>query len=255
MRALLSLAALCSCDAVYGLDISRPAPCPTPSFDGMKTTDIATAEAFSLSWDRDRIVFVHDGALYDQTLPSGTPQRIDVGDFIPVTVALAPEGDAMFYSIALEPPELHAQVKLSTGWTVDDVVPVGTYAGTPSADEFGPRRVVVRLTTESNMVQEYVAADNAWFTADVPHPLEGVFAANLSPDALELTYLGVDGDGAPAVMLAHRATTDVWFDPPTPILHGTHYAPQLLDRCRQLYVVDSTPGETSTNSVRRYSAL
>jgi len=255
MRALLWLWPLCGCDVVFGADIMPPAPCPTPSFDGAKTTDLMVADAFSLSWDRDRILLVRAGQLTEQTLPDGKPEPIDIGSYVPMSVSLAPEGDALFYSIAVEPPQLHAEVKRSSGWITDDVVPIGTYAGTPSADEFGPRRVIVRLTDDTAMVQEYVAQGDAWFTADTPKPLDGAFTVNLSPDALDMTYLGVDSDGAPSVMLAHRTTTDVWFDPPTAILHGNHASPQLVDRCRQLYVIDPLDGPTTQNTVRRYDAL
>ncbi len=257
VRAWAIVVCLAGCDGVFGLEADN-GPCATGLFDGAKTTDLRFAEAFSISWDRDLIVFTNAGLPFEQGLPDGKPTPLDIGPYTMTSISLAPEGDAMFYSAAVEPIELRAAVKRSSTWTDDALVPPGTFAGTPSADEFGPRRVLVRLFDAQNTVQEYEDQSGVWQPIGDVHTIPGAAVApNLTPTGLDMVYAGVASNGLQGVFAAHRAATNVWFDAPQLILSGPHSSPQLLDRCHQLYVADpvvpAMPGPMGGEDVvRRY---
>jgi hypothetical protein len=192
---------------------------------------------FSVSWDRDRMVYATAGAIYEKALPDGQPIAIDATVYPPLALALAPEGDAMFMTALVEPPVLQAAVRGDAArWAPDAIVPTGTLAGAPSAAEFGPRRVLVRLRIERPEVQEYEAVDNRWQPLGDVHAIGGSYAPNLTPSGLDMVYADVSGDSR-AVFVAHRATSAVWFGAPVAVLAGAHAFPQLLDRCHALYTV------------------
>jgi len=216
MRGLaLAAVLLGGCDVVLGIDASVK-PCGNDSFASVKPAAIGTADTFSLSWD-------------------GTPAPIDLGVYVPIPIALTPEADAMFYSAMIEPPVLQAAVRggSTTTWNVDAIVPTGTFAGTPSAADFGPRRVLVRLRADQASVQEYEDVAGSWQPVGDAHDVDGAFAPNLTPSGLDMVYAASD-----AVYVAHRASMSQWFGDPVAILPGAHASPQLLDQCRELYVVD-----------------
>jgi hypothetical protein len=209
------------------------------------------AEVFSVSWDGDRIVYSSGDFLYEQALPAGDPVPIaTASNFpseIPRAVALAPEGDAMFVTAAAEPPLLRAAVRSAAAvWTPDAVVPQGALAGSPSAAEFGPRRVLVRLRDVRPEVQEYEAQDTRWQPIGEPHAIGGLYAPNLTPSGLDMVYQDSADDG-PAVFVAHRGSTAAWFGAPVAIMAGEHAFPQLLARCHALYTLDAVD-----RVVRRY---
>lgn len=234
------------CDLVLGVG-SNAGPCGDESFAQAAPTDLVAAEKFSVSWDRDRIVYLAGSFIYEKRLPDGEPTPIDVSLYSPLTLALAPEGDAMFLTADIEPPLLQAAVRSSAArWTPDAIVPAGTMAGSPSAAEFGPRRVLVRLRDGLPEVQEYEADDNQWRPVGDVHAIGGNDTPNLTPSGLDLVYDDSSGD-SPGVFVAHRRSTGVWFDAPVAILAGAHRYPQLLGRCRALYTLD-----LDDFTVRRY---
>jgi hypothetical protein len=246
----LSLTAAGGCDLVFGID-DAAAPCGDESFDTARVTDVLPADMMSISWTGDRMVYSQDGRLYEQALPDGEPRLIDAAQYPPGAIALAPEGDALFVTAEVEPLLLQVVVRGSdASWALDGIVPVGTLAGSPSAAEFGPRRVLVRLRANLPEVQEYEADDNRWKPVGDPHAVPGVYAPNLTPSGLDMVYHDAEGD-APAVYVAHRTSTAAWFGAPAAILSGTHVFPQLLGRCRTLYTGDSMAGDL-TRTVRRH---
>ena len=232
--------ALCAsgCDYVFGLD-HGPAPCSVASFASATPTALMAADAFSISWDQTLVVYTQAGFAFEQALPHGTPMPIDLGIYVPESLALTPEGDALFFSAAIEPPLLQTAVRASPGaWDADAIRPRGVFAGTPSADEFGARRVLVRLRDDAMDVQEYVDDGGKWQPTGDPHVVATTSAPNLSASGLDMTFTGVDADNAPGVFVAHRSSTAEWFDDPVVILPGQHASPQLLGSCTQLYVDD-----------------
>jgi hypothetical protein len=234
-----ALALACGgCDAVFGVAVDSK-PCDDGSFAHAKPAELVAADSFSVSWDEDQIVYSVDGLVYQRALPDGTPVKIDVSIYPPAALALAPEGDALFLTAEEEPPLLQAATHDAT-WTVDPIVPAGTTAGTPSAAEFGPRRVLVRQHAMDPDVQEYEADGAAWHPVGDPHPVAGERAPNLTPSGLDMVYADDTG-----VFVAHRATTDAWFGAAVQILPGRHAFPQLLGHCRALYAADA-------GMVRRY---
>jgi hypothetical protein len=254
-RGLVALAvgAAGGCDLVFGVD-GDAAPCGDESFATAASSAVVTADAFSVSWAGDRIVYERSGELDEQPLPAGAPSEIRASSYVPLAIALAPEGDAMFYTAEGEPPLLQAIVRSGAGWQLDPVVPDGATAGVPSAAEFGPRRVLVRVRSGWPEVQEYEADGDRWRPVGDVHALGDVAvlgsvarAPNLTPSGLDMIYAVPDGD-APAVFIAHRASTAAWFGPPVAILPGSHAFPQLLGRCRTLYALEAAPSMT----VRRY---
>lgn len=239
---------LCGCD--LGLSIDNK-PCGDDSFASAKAFDVATANYFSVAWDRDRIAYSPgDGLLWEAGLPGLTnPKLVDIGAFNVAGISLAPEGNAVFYTAELEPPELFAVVRAGDAWTADPILPLGTFAGTPSAGEFGPRHLIVQLRQNGTAMQEYVEDHGHWSAVGGPHEVVADRAPNLTPNGLDMVY----ADGS-AVYIAHRASVATWFGAPATILTGDHRSPQLLGACTQLFVVDNTGSAANggTNTVRRY---
>ena len=234
------------CNLVLGVERDTR-PCGDESFSNAAPSDVTAAELFSVSWDGDRMVYASGGVLYEQALPAGEPAAIDATLYPALALALAPEGDAMFITAQVEPPLLQAAVRSGPArWAPDAIVPAGALAGSPSAAEFGPRRVLVRLRFGAPEVQEYEADDNRWAPVGDIHAIGGTFAPNLTPSGLDMVYGDSSGD-SPAVFVAHRASTAAWFGAPVAIMAGAHAFPQLLDRCRALYTLDTTD-----HVVRRY---
>lgn len=240
------------CNLVLGVS-SETAPCDDASFAAAAGTRITRAEAFSVSWDQDQVLYSADGITYDRPLPSGDPIAVDAVLYVAMALALSPEGDAMFVTAEIEPPVLQAAIRSSaTHWTTDAIVPRGTLAGAPSAAEFGARRVLVRLRVDQPAVQEYEAAGDHWQPIGDVHPIGGPAVPNLTPNGLDMVYEDADASG-PAVFVAHRRSIDTWFGDPVAILPGEHRFPQLLGRCRTLYALDTRAGDpTSDLYVRRY---
>jgi len=231
VRSSALLVLLAGCDVVAGVEIER-APCDAGSFADIATTDVVAATGFSLSWDRDLLVYSGDGAVFQQRLPGGDATPIDLGIYDVGELALAPEGDALFYTRQIEPPVVAAALRDGTAWTFDGVAPAGSFAGTPSSPEFGPRRVLVRLAA-GGAVQEYEQDGNAWMPVGPTQAVDSAIAPNLTPSGLDMVFASSGG-----VLVAHRASVDEWFGEPLLILPGEHQFPQLLDRCRELYTLD-----------------
>lgn len=246
---VIALGGAGGCDLVFGVDADT-APCSDASFADATPSKVVDADTFSLSWARDRIVYGSAGSVFEMALPGGDPLPVETMPYTPNALALAPEGDAMFLTAEIEPPLLQAAVRTGgASWLLDAVVPPGAIAGTPSAAEFGPRRVVVRLHLNSPKVQEYEADGNRWRPVGDVHAIAGLHVPNLTPSGLDLVYDDAYGD-APGVFLAHRASTDAWFGAPVAILPGLHLHPQLLGRCHTLYTADVMPGTNPV--VERY---
>jgi hypothetical protein len=136
----------------------------------------------------------------------------------------------------------------SATWNMHGLAPVGTYAGTPTADELGPRRVLVRLEY-SDEIQEFEEAGGQWVAVGDRHPVVGMGAPNLTPNGLDMVWSVADANIPSAVYIAHRENRDAWFGDPVPILAGVYFGPQLLDRCSQLFAASSAGDELV---VRRY---
>jgi hypothetical protein len=235
---------------IVGLDES-PAPCGTASFAKAKVTPITPADDFSISWSLTFAVIVKGGWPYEVALPNGTPVDIDLGVYDDVGMSINPEGNAVFYTAMADVPILHAAVRTSPGnWKEDPILPYGSFAGTPSADEFGPKRVLVILQGVLNaQLQEYENDAGIWNPVGDPHAPIAARAPNLTPNGLTMLYT----DDTGGVAMATRKSTADWFGDPVTILPATdnpgdHHAPQLLDQCRQLYVVDSAPGQTGADA-------
>lgn len=233
---------------MFGLSGGELRPCDDSSFASAKPTHIVDAYAFSVTWERDRMYFA-TGLTYEMSLPNGKPQAVDLGPYSADTLAVAPEGDGMFFTVAFEPPMLLGAVQTGSAWASDPLVPLGTYAGTPTAAAFGPRRVLVRLRYSLSQVQEYEDDGNTWQPVGPVHSIPGDFAPNLTPAGFDMVY----ADHAGAVWIAHRPSVGEWFGDATMILDGQHQFPQLLDRCHELYVIDLPIDSGAQTAVQRYA--
>jgi hypothetical protein len=227
------------CDFVFGVTSDRD-PCQPTSFATATPTDITTASAFSISWDRSLAIVQSDTVTFEMTLADRMQVPIDLGGYDTLGFALAPEGTSMFFTEVVEPPNLVGALRAGAGeWaTTTARLPAGTYAGTPTADEFGPRRVLVRLHEATDQVQEYEDDNGVWKPHGDVHEVPTLIGPNLTPNGLSMVYSPADPTVEQAVYLATRASIDDWFGDPVAILPGTHVAPQLLDTCKALYVVD-----------------
>jgi hypothetical protein len=229
---LLLLLALSGCDLVVGIS-DDPRPCDATTFTG-SGAPIIDADAFSIDWDQQFGVMSKSGLAFEYQLADGTQTPIDLGVYVPGEFALSPEGTGLFFTAETEPMMLVAAArKADTPWMMGGRTPAGTYAGTPSADAFGPRHAIVRVRPGDTAVQEFVDDNGVWKPIGDPHELAAIGAPNLTPSGLTMVF--ATGDG---VYQATRSSRDVWFGEPTLVLAGMHRAPQLLGRCSNLYTVD-----------------
>lgn len=236
-RFVIALALACSgCDLAFGLDGEEP--CSLGSFDHAQTTDITTADDFSIDWDETLAVYTKSGLAYELALPDPTPIPVDLGPYTMLGLSLLPEGNVLFYTASIEPPTLKGALRAGDAqWLLDAGVPRGSYAGTPSADVFGPRHVIVRLRMTDDTVVEYEDDNGRWDLVGEPHPNTGTLAPNLTPNGLTMVYAGLDDDQQPAVFAATRKSTAEWFGEPTIVLRGAHRSPLMLGQCKRLYTV------------------
>ena len=226
MRSSALLLVLAGCDLAFGVH-GDPPPCSLGSFTDAVYQDLEVAEDYSVDWEQTFAVIYRDGKTYHVPF-GGEPAEIDLSIYVPSGFALAPEGNAMFFTAMVEPPLL--QGALRTGdvtWQAASVLPRGFFAGTPSADVFGPRRVLV---TADGGVREYEDDAGRWIAVGEPHAVDSERAPNLTPDGLAAVYAGSDG-----IYAMTRPSTSVWFDAPVQILAGADRSPQLLGRCERLY--------------------
>jgi hypothetical protein len=247
----LLLGALIGCDTVFGLD--QPLPhCSQASFAQATPVELGSGEAFSVSWETQRAVIVIAGSAAEMSLADGSLTPIDLGvPYSPLALGLSPEGDSLLFSSAIEPPQLFASVRGGSSWRHDGNVPVGTYAGTPSEDSLGPRRVIVRMRP-TGPVQEYEDQGGLWKAVGGLHDFDGVFAANLTPNGLTMVYESSTGDGTSTIFEATRRSISDWFGAPVPILTGDVHAPQLVDDCHRLFVVGGPAAGEQEPSFQHY---
>jgi hypothetical protein len=231
---LIALALCAGCDVVVGISGDQR-PCGTASFQP-KGKAITAAEDFSIDWDQKTAVMMKDGLSYEYSFATAMATPIDLGIYVNTGLALAPEGNGLFFTAAIEPPTLIGAALEQSMWRTGQRVPKGAYAGTPTADTLGPRRALVRLRDGLPTVQEFEDQAGVWVAIGEPHDLPGVMAPNLTPNGLTLVYAG--GTDTPGIFQATRTSLDQWFGAPALVLAGDHMHPQLLGRCSNLYVVD-----------------
>ena len=253
-RSSALLVLLAGCDQIVGLD-AEVVPCSIAELDPDRGVDVVPAAASSIDWfERFAIVRSSADELAQYTLPNGPSTPIDVGIYRHEALALVPEGDALFFTAPIEPPVLQGAVRDGDAWRLVSELPVGTMAGTPSAREFGPRRVLVRLRAPNPEVQEFEEVEGRWQPVGEVRLLDGHDGPNLTPNGLTLAYFGrqelTDEGGTSlleGVFIAGRATVDEPFGEPKLVLAGSYNSPQLLGRCSRLYVVD-----TQNSVLRRF---
>jgi hypothetical protein len=229
---ILALALCGGCDTVFS--VGDPQKCEIASFDHVKSQTLVAAQDFSVDWDEKYAVLGGTDGTYEYHF-NGAPTKIDLGPTIQTALALAPEADGVMWTSGGDPELLMAAGSHDgTTWTTGARVPRGTFAGTPSADSFGTRHVLVRLYDGQPSVQEYVDDSGVWHTAGDPHDVPGDLAPNLTPNGLTMVWSDADG-----VHEATRDRVDAWFGKDALVLAGAHRAPQLLGHCDSLYTVDN----------------
>jgi hypothetical protein len=229
---LVLLLALSGCDLVVGIS-DDPRPCDVGVFTG-SGAPIVEADAFSIDWDARFAVMAHGGVTFEYSFEGGTKTPIDLGPYTPGSFALSPEGTGLLFTVQTEPPMLVAAArKDDQPWKMGGRTPAGTYAGTPSADAFGPRHALVRIHPNDVAIQEFIDDSGIWTPVGDPHDLPGIGAPNLTPSGLTMVYATADG-----VYEATRSSRDAWFGNPVLVLPGMHHWPQLLGACSNLYVID-----------------
>ncbi len=238
--ALALVPLLGGCDLVF--DIGTDAePCELASFEDATPVDVVIAEDFSANWDMTFAVVVSLGVAYEVDLATAALTPIDLGPYTNSGLALAPEGSSMFYTAGAEPLILKGALRGgTTQWVLDATTPRGTFAGTPSADVFGPRRVLIREREASDEIQEYEDVSGRWMPVGEPHAVSSLRAPNLTPNGLTMVYIGTEDAGMVAVRAAQRPSTSEWFGPATTLRTGASAAAQLLGECKRLYTVEET---------------
>lgn len=236
---LLALFALTGCDLVFGVD-GEETPCTLGDY--AQAVDLVAAEAFTFDWDESfGVVQASDGLPYEIDRDGVVAGPIDLGSYLSVSLALAPEGNALFYTVIAEPMLLKGALRgEAMQYTLQAGVPRGTFAGTPSADVFGPRRVLVKLRPglDDASIQEYEDNGAAWIAVGEPRAIATERAPNLTPDGLTMVYAGSSDAGEPAVFAAQRSSRNAAFGEPVRILDGAFTQVQLCGRCARLYATD-----------------
>ena len=233
------LVLLAGCDLVFGVN-GQPAPCELGSFDEAARTEIVEADEFSVDWDQTFAVISQVGLSWEVSLSDRIQKPIDLGVYMNLALALAPEGHAVFYTTSVEPPTLAGALRGDNAWQLDARVPIGTYAGTPSADVFGPRRVLVRMRPNDTDVQEYEDQDGRWVTVGAPFELASEFPPNLTPNGLTMVYAGFNAAGEAGVFAHSRNSVDEPFGDAVVLSMQPLHRPQLCGQCQQLYVIDGS---------------
>jgi hypothetical protein len=227
-----------ACDAVVGIDTDAKA-CKLGSFADAMPAQLAPVEDFSIDWDMTFAVVTVNGRPQELDLATKTMSEIDLGPYNDVALALAPEGNALFYTAVIEPMVLEGALRGGAAqWQQGATVPRGTFAGTPSADVFGPRRLLLTIRPGDPTVIELEDRNGVWTPVGDPHPLVSEHAPNLTPNGLTMVWAGTADDGMPAVLAAQRKSTAEWFGAPTVLRSGAYYNAQLLDDCKRLYTTD-----------------
>jgi hypothetical protein len=238
---LIAAAALLGgCDLVFGVE-GKSEPCELGSFAGATSVDLAVADDFSVDWDMTFAVLVANGASNELDLETLTLSPIELGPYSNIGLALAPEGDSLFYTATAEPNLLKGALRGGAAqWVLDATTPRGTYAGTPSADVFGPRRVLVKERMTDQTIQEYEDVAGRWTPVGEPHPLSSIRAPNLTPNGLTMVYVGTDDAGVSSIRAAQRASIAEWFGEPTILREGGFLSAQLLGECTRIYTVEDS---------------
>jgi len=248
VRSELALLAvlLGGCDLVFGVD-GDATPCEVSSFASATPVDVTVAEDFSFDWEETFGVVQVDGQQYELSPKDAALTPIDIGPYQAFGLSLTPEGDALFYTINIEPPTLKGALRGGAAeWRTDAGVPRGTFAGTPSADVFGPRRVMVRMRPGVDLdgidqpTQEYEDQNGVWTPVGPGRVIRTDRAPNLTPDGLTMIYPSFDETGEPGLYVEQRSSTSAAFGAPVPILAGAFTNAQLLGRCSRLYATDTT---------------
>ncbi|HUS33491.1 MAG TPA: hypothetical protein VMZ53_33545 [Kofleriaceae bacterium] len=241
-RSSVLLLLLGGCDLAFGVG-GEVEPCELQAFDSARATDIIPAFRFSVDWDqRFAVAVLDDGSHAELELPSGTPRKVDLGPYITLNAALSPEGDALLYTSSTEPPVLEGALRGAPGsWTLEARTPIATFVGTPTADVFGPRRVLARMHMNDATVQELEDDNGTWVPVGGAHDFDSEMPPNLTPNGLTAVFtrrtLTESGDALEVYGMT-RPSMDEWFGTPVKILaNGNDEAPQLLGHCERLYTI------------------
>lgn len=242
------------CDLAFGVD-GEPGPCDLGTFNSAKTTDLAPANAFSVDWDQTyAVILQNDGISAELTLASGTLQTIDLGPYGGMSLSLDPEGNALLYTAATEPFSLEGALREGPGsWKLGARAPLATFVGTPSADVFGPRRMLARMHAADETVQELEDQNGTWVAIGDAHMLVSTYPPNLTPNGLTAVFARqtvTETATTTEIYGMTRPTTAAWFGEPVKILeNGMDDKPQLLGNCSRLYTVHDGG---NTAELRRY---
>jgi hypothetical protein len=229
------------CDKVFGLT-GYEVPCDLHAFTGTPKPVIPVEDA---ARDDAGLVVGVSGGLPFELAPGSAPQPIDLGIYVPSGVALAPEGDALFFSGAIEPPLLQTAKRLGSGdWVVGGDVPAGVYAGATTAVALGPRRVLARLHDATQDVQEYEQTElGTWQPINGVLSLPSVFAPSLLPNGLTLVFATLaGGSGGSGVYAAQRDSLDAAFGTPRLVLAGSFNDAAMTSQCSAVAVADRDSG-------------
>ena len=235
MRSSVLLLLLAGCDLAFGVG-GDPSPCTLAPFDDAPVDELVAADDFSVDWDQTFAIVSRETGTVVWSFEGGE-KPIDLGVYVIAGFSLAPEGNALFYTAMIEPPLLQGAVRKGEAWEVAPALPPGRFAGTPSADVFGPRRVLV---TVDGKLLEFEDDAGRWVAVGTEHMLEVSRAPNLTPNGLTAVYAGADG-----IYAMSRPTTNDWFGEPVKILASADRSPQLLGQCERLYT-------THDGVLRRY---
>lgn len=238
-RAVLLALPLAGCDAVFGLD-GEIDPCELGSFADVTPVDLVEAVEFSVDREMTFGVITMRGAYLELDLATNALTPIELGPYATNSLALTPEGDALLYTALHEPPILRGALRGGVAeWKLDAEVPRATLAGTPSADAFGPRRMLVKARPNDTTIVEYEDVQGTWTAIREPQPHFALRPPHLTPDGLTMVYGDPEGE-QPAVYAAQRTSTSEWFGEPRPLLAGTFLSAQLLGQCKTLFASDGS---------------
>ena len=88
--------------------------------------------------------------------------------------------------------------------------PAGALAGTPSADAFGPRRVLIKVRLTDQTVQEYQDTNGVWTAVGAPFEASGIAPPNLTPNGLTMVYASEGFRSTLVPRCPHLSRSAIW---------------------------------------------
>lgn len=225
--------------------------CTPASFEAiMPTVMLAPADEVALPVHAAFVITGYTGMLSERDPSFASPVPMIPTPYTIAEPAVSPDGNELYYSLALDTPQLHHAHRSGPGqWTEVADAPAYSWAGTPSAT--APVRMMVDNNDGGAGWQELEQTASGWKPVGAPYPIDQLVddpahhpsQLALSSDGLLLLYSTSSpaADQTNDLRFAIRASLADRFGAPTVIAHGLFRDATLSDDCKALFAVLSPP--------------